>query len=52
MIPIVNFGRLHWAVIALSIVLTIAAWQISNSQIEQKIQQRFDFLQLGWLKRR
>ncbi|MFT4763272.1 MAG: PAS domain S-box-containing protein [Oleispira sp.] len=44
MIPIVNFGRLHWAVIALSIVLTIAAWQISNSQIEQKIQQRFDFL--------
>jgi hypothetical protein len=44
MIPIVNFGRLHWAVIALSIVLTIAAWQISNSQIEQKSKQRFDFL--------
>ncbi len=44
MISIVNFNRLHWVVIALSVLLTIAAWHFSNSQIEQKIQQRFDFL--------
>ena len=44
MIPLVSFSRLHWAIIALSISLTLAAWQISNSHIEQKIKQRFDFL--------
>lgn len=42
----IKLGRLHWihwGVVALSIVLTIAAWVISNSQIQQKIQQRFEF---------
>lgn len=46
MISKINLGRLHWmhwAVIVLSLLLTIAAWQLSNSQIEQKIQQRFEF---------
>tara|TARA_R110001583_G_scaffold114361_3_gene264853 strand:- start:1479 stop:3584 length:2106 start_codon:yes stop_codon:yes gene_type:complete len=44
MIPLVSFGRLHWAVITLSVLLTVAAWQISNSHVEQTIKQRFDFL--------
>ena len=39
-----SFGRLHWAVIFTSFVLTIAAWQVSTSQIEKRIEQRFDFL--------
>lgn len=39
-----SFGRLHWAVIFISFVLTIAAWQVTTSQIEQRIEQRFDFL--------
>lgn len=41
-----NIGRLHrvhWAVIILSIILTISAWYISSTQIEQKTKQRFEF---------
>ncbi|MFT4777184.1 MAG: PAS domain S-box-containing protein [Oleispira sp.] len=54
MIPLVNFSRwysVHWAVIILSVLLTIAAWHDSTSQVEQKIQQRFDFLSSQLLKR-
>ena len=33
----------HWLVISLSVVLTLAAWYISKTQIESKIEQRFEF---------
>ena len=54
MVPAINLGRIHWlqwTAIALSVLLTIAAWQNSNSQIEQKIKQRFDFLSSQLLER-
>jgi PAS domain S-box-containing protein len=54
MIPIFSIGRLHWlhwSVIALSLLLTIAAWQNSNSEIELNKKQRFDFLSSQLLER-
>ena len=39
-----SFGRLHWAVICISVILTIAAWQLSITQIEKRVEQRFNFL--------
>ena len=39
-----SFGRLHWAVICISLMLTITAWQLSEVQIEKRVEQRFDFL--------
>lgn len=42
----INIGRLHWihwAIITLSLVLTVAAWYISSTQIEQKTKQRFEY---------
>ncbi|WP_250656258.1 CHASE domain-containing protein [Alkalimarinus coralli] len=41
-----NSDRLHWVywlVIGLSLLLTFAAWYVSDTQIEQKIKQRFEF---------
>lgn len=39
-------GRMHWVhwlIVSLSFVLTLAAWYISKTQIEEKIEQRFEF---------
>ena len=47
MAPSVSFGRLHWmhwSAIALSVLLTITAWSVSNSNAEQKNNQYFEFL--------
>ena len=33
---------LHWAVVAASTVLTLLAWRLSSSQIEERIETRFD----------
>lgn len=34
----------HWAVIGLSLVLTLGAWFITSQQVEQKAKVRFDYL--------
>ena len=37
-------GRMHWVhwlIVSLSFVLTLAAWYISKTQVEEKIEQRF-----------
>ncbi|TYK67035.1 CHASE domain-containing sensor histidine kinase [Colwellia echini] len=42
---LVKAGRLqsaHWAILGLSILLTIIAWQFSRQQLEQKIEERFN----------
>ncbi len=39
-------GRMHWVhwlIVSLSFVLTLAAWYISKTQVEEKIEQRFEF---------
>mgnify|MGYP000412761187 CR=1 FL=1 len=33
----------HWLVVSLSLLLTLAAWYISKTQTEEKLQQRFEF---------
>lgn len=44
MTRVASLGRLHWVVIISSLLLTIAAWQVSNSLFEQRVEQRFNFL--------
>jgi PAS domain S-box-containing protein len=54
MISIFSIGRLHWmhwSVIAISLLLTIAAWKNSSSEIEHNKKQRFDFLSSQLLER-
>lgn len=33
----------HWLIVLCSLILTYTAWSISHSQVQKKIQQRFDF---------
>jgi PAS domain S-box-containing protein len=33
----------HWLVVACSLLLTYIAWKVSSSQVEEKLQQRFEF---------
>jgi len=41
---LLHAGKLHsvhWLILSLSIILTIAAWYFSNDQVEQKVKERF-----------
>ncbi len=33
----------HWAVLALSLILTFGAWYVTDQQVQQKTQARFEF---------
>lgn len=42
---LVHAGKLHsvhWLILGLSIILTVAAWYFSNEQVSQKIEERFE----------
>lgn len=41
-VNVIRLHWMHWSVIGLSSLLTFSAWYISNTQIEQKIQERFE----------